>query len=297
MSDNVIDIVDRSPNLQKRRRKRSYRKFLVLLIVLLLFFVVFLYMQSSLSKLKNLTITGDDLASKEYYAKALPFKVGDSMWGLGIKKAQQKIAKEPWVKSVKIQRKWLQGVRVELEEWPAVAYAKQGDKYYHLLQNGIIYDEPIEGIPVDTPIVSGFENKEMRMALTEELAQLPPEILMLISQIKEAATDTTPDAIQLFMNDGFEVRAIIATLAEKLTYYPGMVADIPVGELGVIDLEVGSYYRSYKDAYGAYDAHLGKVIGESEEDGAEAEDPNGESEATTEEQEEQPEAQQEGEEE
>lgn len=51
------------------------------------------------------------------------------------------------------------------------------------------------------------------------------------------------------MNDGYEVRAVIQTLAEKLDYYPSIVAQIANLEKGVIDLEVGSYYRPFNEEY------------------------------------------------
>ena len=51
------------------------------------------------------------------------------------------------------------------------------------------------------------------------------------------------------MNDGYEVRAVIQTLAEKLNYYPSIVAQIANLEKGVIDLEVGSYYRPFNEEY------------------------------------------------
>lgn len=51
------------------------------------------------------------------------------------------------------------------------------------------------------------------------------------------------------MNDGYEVRAVIPTLADKLNYYPSIVAQIANLEKGVIDIEVGSYYRPFNDEY------------------------------------------------
>ncbi|RKJ20575.1 cell division protein DivIB, partial [Butyricicoccus sp. 1XD8-22] len=58
--------------------------------------------------------------------------------------------------------------------------------------------------------------------------------------------------ITLFMNDGYEVRAEITSLAEKLNYYPSIIAQIEKNgefEKGIIDIEVGTYYRSYSEEY------------------------------------------------
>ena len=54
------------------------------------------------------------------------------------------------------------------------------------------------------------------------------------------------------MNDGYEVRADINSLASKLNYYPSIIAQIESEEAyekGIIDIEVGTYYRPFSDEY------------------------------------------------
>src|SRR5690606_18192383 len=65
-------------------------------------------------------------------------------------------------------------------------------------------------------------------------------------------TEADPYSITLFMNDGYEVRADANTLAEKLNYYPSIIAQIEsedVSEKGIVDIEVGSYYRPFSGEY------------------------------------------------
>ena len=79
-------------------------------------------------------------------------------------------------------------------------------------------------------------------------------MLALISQINATPSTSDPYAITLFMNDGYEVRADITSLASKLNYYPSIIAQIENQqqfEKGIIDIEVGSYYRPYSDEYTA----------------------------------------------
>lgn len=88
--------------------------------------------------------------------------------------------------------------------------------------------------------------------IVKQLAKLKPEILELVSQVNLNVTESDPYGIVLYMNDGYEVRAEISTFASKLNYYPSIIALIEQQETyekGIIDIEVGSYYRPYSGEY------------------------------------------------
>ncbi|CAH0311033.1 Cell division protein DivIB [Peribacillus frigoritolerans] len=84
--------------------------------------------------------------------------------------------------------------------------------------------------------------------LLEELDKLPDEIQNAISEIHYAPTKTDEYHIVMFMNDGFEVSATSRTLYEKMIHYPSIVSQLDPNVKGVIDLEVGSYFKAYEDA-------------------------------------------------
>ena len=106
--------------------------------------------------------------------------------------------------------------------------------------------------PIDAPLFIDFSDDKLRKKIVKQLAKLKPEVLALISQINSNATESDPYGIVLYMNDGYEVRAEISTFASKLNYYPSIVAQIEkeeVYEKGIIDIEVGSYYRPFSGEY------------------------------------------------
>lgn len=130
-----------------------------------------------------------------------------------------------------------------------VAYLAGDGTYYPLLENGKRFEQAEDNIPIDAPVFIGITGEKTIQKLVEQLARLKPEVLALISQVNTNGNETNPNAVKLYMNDGYEVRAVIQTLAEKLNYYPSIVAQIANLEKGVIDLEVGSYYRPFNDEY------------------------------------------------
>lgn len=137
-----------------------------------------------------------------------------------------------------------------------------------MLENGDIFKKPTAFAPIDAPLFLQFEDEKLRKRLLKELATLDSTVLALISQINATPTSSDPYSITLYMNDGYEVRAEITSLAEKLNYYPSIIAQIEnTGEFekGIIDIEVGSYYRSYNDEYTQINLNLEEIEEDSEE--------------------------------
>jgi len=246
----IIDIEDRIPTLRERRRKRTNIKFMILSFLFLFFLLILVYFQSPYSDVKRIEISGATLTGEDYYRQKSTIKVGHSMWSFNATDVEKKLEKFEWVKKVTIKRKWLTSVEINIEEWEKVAYTEEKGVFYPILENGYVFSQAAskDGL-LDVPVFMEFKNKKVRQRLVKELAKLDPEVLTLISQINANPTKSDPYTIRLYMNDGYEVRAVISTLVDKLNYYPSIVAQIPKGQKGIIDLEVGSYYRPYDEEY------------------------------------------------
>lgn len=130
-----------------------------------------------------------------------------------------------------------------------MAYLSNNGKYAPILENGTVLEELATGeIPVYAPVLIGFKEGKALKLLLEELDKLPVEIQNAISEIHYAPTKTDAYHIVMFMNDGFEVNATSRTLFEKMIHYPSIVSQLDPKVKGVIDLEVGSYFKAYKNA-------------------------------------------------
>lgn len=252
MMEKIIDITERVPTMKKRRRRRTNLKFLALVTVFLFIIMILLYFQLPYSDIKKINIKGAQLKEDTFYIEQSNLNVDDSLWGFKIPDVQELIAQHEWVKSVEVRRKFLNEIEITVEEWQKVAYISKDGEFHPMLDNGVVFNEPNEIVPIDAPIFLKFEDESLRKKLLKELAKLKPEVLSLISQINANPSEADPYSITLYMNDGYEVRADANTLAEKLNYYPSIVAQIEneeAFEKGVVDIEVGSYYRPFSDEY------------------------------------------------
>ena len=252
--EKVIDLEDRIPTFRRKRRRRTNFKFIILTALFLFLLLLLLYFQSPYSEIKKIDITGAELVDGTYYEELSGLKEGDSMWNIDSGAITKQLEELEWVKSAEVERKWLSTVAIKVDEWQKVAYLAKDHTFYPMLENGVLFEESNETSPIDAPIFHEFEDEEIRKRLLKELAKLNPEVVALISQINATSSSADPYAITLFMNDGYEVRAEITSLAEKLNYYPSIIAQIENQEQyekGIIDIEVGSYYRPYSEEYEA----------------------------------------------
>lgn len=252
MVEKIIDITERVPAMKKRRKRRTNAKFIIMITIFLFIILLLLYFQTSYSNISEIDVEGATLKDKEFYIEQSTLNVDESIWGFKVAEVEALISNNEWIKSVEVTRHFLNRIEIEIEEWQKVAYISKDNTFFPMLDNGVIFREPNELLPIDAPIFLRFEDEALRKKLLKQLTKLKPEVLSLISQINANPIESDPYAITLYMNNGYEVRADANTLAEKLNYYPSIIAQIEneeTFEKGIIDIEVGSYYRPFSDEY------------------------------------------------
>ncbi|WP_019413886.1 cell division protein FtsQ/DivIB [Paenisporosarcina sp. TG20] len=248
--DKIIDIEDRIPTLRESRKKRTNRKFTLLLVIFLLTLISLLYFQSPYSHIQTIIVKGANLSTSEEYIEQSGLQQGQSMWEFRTSSAEKKMKKKEWIQDVIVRRSGLTTVTIEVGEWKKAAYIESDNKGLELvLENGLVF-QTLETMPlVNAPLLSNFDNPKVTNLMVKELAKLNQEVLTMISQIESVPSEADPYRIRLFMNDGYEVRAIIPTFAEKMNYYPSIIAQIDDAGKGVIDIEVGSFFQTYSELY------------------------------------------------
>lgn len=246
--DKVIDIEERIPTLRERRKKRTNRKFVALLVIFLVFLAILYYSQSKYSKIQNISIDGAATYEEKNYLEASGLAIGNSMWSFKEAEIEERLNSLEWVEQAAVKKKWLTGVEITIDEFEKIGYLERENSYQMVLANGYAAEKPVTVI--DGPIFTGFENEKTRTKLVSQLTEIDAEVFNLISQAILVSEETDTSYVTLYMNDGNEVRTILSTLSEKLNYYPSVIAQLKESQKGVIDMEVGIFFRSYDDVYG-----------------------------------------------
>jgi cell division protein FtsQ len=245
-NDKIIPIEDRIPKLKQNRRKRANRLFVMYILIFFILMVGIIYFQSPLSEVSEIHIKGNRYVSEGEIINRSKIKKGDGFWKIDLEETSHMIESHPEIAKVRSKRSYPNKISIQITERKRIGYLMEGSTIYPILDNGVIMRKrSVTSTPGDAPIFINWENGDAIQEMAAQLTKIPEEINNLISEIKYDPTPSDPMHITLFMNDGYKVSATIRNFSEKVTAYPSIVENIPEGTKGVIDLEVGYYFRPY----------------------------------------------------
>jgi cell division protein FtsQ len=243
----IVSLEERIPKLKQHRKKKANRRLTFLLSLFLLLILTVVYFQSSLSQVRGIVVTGNHLVSKELVLEKISIEKGTNVWSVDRSKTEKELEKIPEIARAEVKLQLPNTVKVQVEEFGKAAYLINENRFYPILENGDLLDSrELDALPTDAPILIGFKEDPVLKEMVNELKNLPLEIKNSISEIVLSPKKTDPYHVSLYMNDGFEVSASIRTFSEKMVHYPSIVSQLEDSSKGVIDLEVGSYFREYE---------------------------------------------------
>ncbi len=246
MDKNIVSLEDRIPKLKQMRKKKANRRLITLLAIFFLLIFSIIYFQSPLSKIQSIKVEGNSYLTDKEIVAASGIRLNENLWEVKKNEAVTAIKKEKEVSSAKISRQLPNTIVITVDEYEYKAYVQEGKDYYPVLTSGSILKKKLRVIPDSGPLLVSFKEGKALKTVVEQLDNLPPEIMNSISEIHYNPSESAPYKITLFMNDGYEVTASGETLAKKMTHYPAIVSQLGENDKGVIDLEVGSYFRAYE---------------------------------------------------
>ncbi|MDG5470205.1 cell division protein FtsQ/DivIB [Jeotgalibacillus sp. ET6] len=243
----VVSLEDRVPQLKQRRRKKANRRMLAVVMLFVLIILVILYFQSSFSKVQQFSIEGTEWHTDEKVIEATGVNIGDSYWTTDAQAVEDSLLSQLEVESAEVTKKFPTTFTVKINEYDHVAFIQQDQQFVPVLENGALMDAvPSNELPSHAPLLFGFVSDSVLKEMAGALSKLPAEVQQSVSEVHLTPDDTDAGHISVYMNDGFEVSAIIDTFAEKMEHYPSIITQLDPDVKGIIDLEVGSYFRAYE---------------------------------------------------
>jgi cell division protein FtsQ len=242
----VVSIEDRIPKLKQQRKKKANRRLIMLLIFFFSLIAGIVYFQSPLSHVSGLIISGNSTYSVKYITSVTGITEETNIWKVDKEQIEGNIKKLPEIKSVKVDTKWPNKITISIKEYKRIAYVAKEKSFLPVLENGnIISNQLLSNLPINAPVLINFKEGDELKEMTTALEELPSEVLNSISEIHHTPKETDDYHITLYMNDGNEVSATIRTFSEKMSHYPSIIGQLDSNQKGIIDLEVGSYFRAY----------------------------------------------------
>ncbi|MED4226085.1 cell division protein FtsQ/DivIB [Neobacillus cucumis] len=245
-NDKIVALEDRIPKLKEQRRRKANKRLVLLLILFFTMIVVIAYSQSPLSHVKHISVDGNEVYSDNEIIKASGITTNTNIWKIKKSNTSSQIKQLSEINQANVKIKWPNTVQIQVKEHKRIAYIKQGKNYLPIMENGkVLKDRKTDIIPVNSPILFEFKEGKVLNLMVKELEKLPSEITNSISEIHYSPKKTDQYHISLFMNDGFEVSATLRSFSEKMVHYPSIISQLDPNKKGLIDLEVGSFFKAY----------------------------------------------------
>jgi cell division protein FtsQ len=220
--------LEKIPALREQKvRSRSNRKLIVFLFLLFFTLLAVLFFRSPISKIERIEVAGNALLSEEQIVQASGTRIGDHFFAVRSSSVASRIKAMPVVRDAKVKKRFPGVLRIEVSEYPPVAYQLKADGNVEaLLANGVAV--PADRFaPMDKPLLTGWSDSDpWKQKLCEALGKIPPELLADISEIRPAPTPAYEDKIKMYMRSQFEVYTTVTYLPDKMPYLPQMIAEM-----------------------------------------------------------------------
>ncbi|MBS4193899.1 cell division protein FtsQ/DivIB [Lederbergia citri] len=239
----VLSLEDRIPKIKEHRRRKANRRLIFLLTLFFILIAFVVYIQSPLSQINRIDVNGIGIVTKKEATDISALKKGDNIWKINKKRAVNNLLSLPEIKSAEVLLKFPNNIVINIKEYSPIALLVSQENFCPVLENGTILEK--NTILPNGPLLINFKKGDILEDLAAQLKKFPSEILNAVSEIHYDPKETDKYHIYLFMNDGFEISATIPTLAAKMVHYPSIVSQLDPNVKGVINLEVGSYFKAY----------------------------------------------------
>src|SRR5699024_8577115 len=241
-----VSIEDRIPTLKQERKKKANRRLIFYLSIFFLLISIIVYLQSPLSHVRTITVSGNSFVSDERVIEQSGIAKGKNIWTVNEAEAIRVIKENPVIDEADVNAKLPWTVDINITEFNHVGYAVQNDSYYPILGNGkVLKDLEQKATGGEAPLLIGFSDDEYLKAMTQELKKLPKGILELISEIHWQPSDDNERKIKLYMNDGYIVDGTIRDFADNMSVYPSIVSQLDKESKGIIHIGAGAYFEEF----------------------------------------------------
>lgn len=216
------------PVLKKEQKvkTRSSRKLLYVLLVLFIVILVVLFFRSSLSKVSEIRVAGNQIVSSEQLANTSGIRIGDQYFGTSTDTIRERLLTNKAIEDADVSRDFPGVIHIQVKEYPTVAYelSAADGKIQGILANGTSIAMPGRHVLDEKPILTQWTaNEPLKAELCKQLASIPNEMLTDISEIIPYPSTSYPDRIKIYTRSQFEVVTAISFMKEKVKYLSNVI--------------------------------------------------------------------------
>lgn len=217
----------------KRKKLRVFRLLLLLFVIAIISFFVYLYVTTNT---QNIIIRGNNYISDEEILQETDLKNYPSFILTMPSKIQKKLAKNEYIKSVKVRRKFYHTFEITIKEYDVLFKNDTLNKY--VLDNK---KEIMSDLEFRVPRLVNYTPDKKYSSLIENMKSVDKSILGKISEISYQPNEFDKDRFLLLMDDGNSVYLTL-TKFEMINYYNEVLGQLE-GRRGILYLDSGNHFK------------------------------------------------------
>lgn len=217
----------------KRKKLRVFRLLLLLFVIAIISFFVYLYVTTNT---QNIIIKGNNYISDEEVLQETNLKNYPSFILTMPSKIQKKLAKNEYIKSVKVRRKFYHTFEITIKEYDVLFKNDTLNKY--VLDNKKEIKSDLE---FRVPRLVNYTPDKKYSSLIENMKSVDKSILGKISEISYQPNEFDKDRFLLLMDDGNSVYLTL-TKFEMINYYNEVLGQLE-GRRGILYLDSGNHFK------------------------------------------------------
>lgn len=217
----------------KRKKLRVFRLLLLLFVIAIISFFVYLYVTTNT---QNIIIRGNNYIGDEEVLQETDLKNYPSFILTMPSKIQKKLAKNEYIKSVKVRRKFYHTFEITIKEYDVLFKNDTLNKY--VLDNK---KEIMSDLEFRVPRLVNYTPDKKYSSLIENMKSVDKSILGKISEISYQPNEFDKDRFLLLMDDGNSVYLTL-TKFEMINYYNEVLGQLE-GRRGILYLDSGNHFK------------------------------------------------------
>jgi cell division protein FtsQ len=223
---------EREKKRRERRRRQQITLAVVVLVVILFFFLFLFFIRSSAFEIKKekISISGIKNVKKAEVLKALNLPEGATIFTISTRELGKRILQNPWVESVKVGRKFPNGLVIKITERKPLALIAFDDSTFLVDEEGFIIQAVSEDKAPQLPIIHDLDVKPTKPGeriknntldnVLKILSSLPKSIYKKIKVISapkvERITLYTDAGLEILFGSSKEIEKKVKVLSEIL---------------------------------------------------------------------------------
>lgn len=188
--------------MKKNKCKLNKRgKFAIYAFILLVILFIYTCISSSIFELKQIDVDGNSKITKSDIIKIGDIETGKNIFKYNLNDVEKKLLVNPYIKYVKVSRKFPDKLVITIKENSEYAIIKEGASYIYIGENGLVLSEQKDIKNKNIPLVSGIEIKNKKLNTKIKInSDKSNDIILAIDTLKNNNMSRKIESIKINKN-------------------------------------------------------------------------------------------------